>query len=104
MISVSPGGNADQTITVKAISVKDGKSSEITEKTLQLIAIPEQAAGTKVYFGQARFPGVNGGPYPVKVRVTTIDGTIARVEDNGTAAGIKDAVDGAFGKAAEASA
>ena len=95
-ISVSPGGNTDKTITVKAISEKDGKSSEITEKTLQFIAIPEQAAGTKVYLGQAQFPGVNGGPYPVKVRVTTIDGTIARVEDNGTAAGIEDAVDGAF--------
>lgn len=40
--------------------------------------------------------GVSGGPYRVGVRVTTVNGKITRLEDNGTEAGIDDASDYAF--------
>ena len=40
--------------------------------------------------------GVSGGPYRVGVRVTTVNGAVRRLEDNGTEAGIDDASDYAF--------
>lgn len=39
---------------------------------------------------------MSGGPYRVGVRVTTVNGKITRLEDNGTEAGIDDASDYAF--------
>ena len=39
---------------------------------------------------------MSGGPYRVGVRVTTVNGAVRRLEDNGTEAGIDDASDYAF--------
>lgn len=76
--------NKASAVTLKAIAVKNGKASEVTEKTLQFIAVPDTGTGTKVYLGTAVCPGKVGKPYDVKVKVTVIDGVIRKVEDNGT--------------------
>ncbi len=80
--------NKESTVTVKVIAVKDGKASEVTEKTVQFVAIPELTSGTRVYLGQVTDGGVAGGPYQISVRVTTTNGKITRVEDNGTEEGL----------------
>jgi hypothetical protein len=77
--------NKASTVTVKAIAVKDGKASEVTEKTLHFIAVPDAGTGTKVYLGTAVCPGKVGKPYDVKVKVTVVNGIIRKIEDNGTA-------------------
>lgn len=82
-LSVQPTGNLDRTVTVKAVAVKDGLVSGETEQTIQFIAVNEDE-GTKVYEGSAECPGAVGDPYEVKVRVTTVNGSITSVEDNGT--------------------
>lgn len=82
-LSVQPTGNLDHTVTVKAVAVKDGLVSGETEQTIQFIAVNEDE-GTKVYEGSAECPGAVGDPYEVKVRVTTVNGSITSVEDNGT--------------------
>ena len=89
-LTVTPDGNSDQTVTVKAIAVKNGKSSAVAEKSLEFVAISENDTGTKVYEGAVTrtASGQSGGPYTVKVRVTTVDGKIVRVEDNDTINGI----------------
>ena len=74
----------ESTVTVKAIAVKDGKTSAVTEKNVQFVAIPEPTSGTRVYLGTVTDGGVAGGPYQISVRVTTTKGKITRVEDNGT--------------------
>lgn len=88
--------NQESTVTVKAIAVKNGKASEVTEKTVQFVAIPELTRGTRVYLGTVTDGGVSGGPYQVSVRVTTTNGTITRVQDNGTEETIDDYSDYAF--------
>ena len=88
--------NKESTVTVRAIAVKNGKASEVTEKTVQFVAIPELTSGTRVYLGTVTDGGVAGGPYQISVLVTTIDGKITRVEDNGTEDGIDDEVDYAY--------
>lgn len=80
--------NKESTVTVKAIAVKNGKASEVTEKTVQFVAIPELTRGTRVYLGTVTDGGVAGGPYQISVRVTTTNGKITRVEDNGTVDGL----------------
>lgn len=50
----------------------------------------------RVYLGEVKDGGVSGGPYRVGVRVTTVNGKITRLEDNGTEAGIDDDSDYAF--------
>lgn len=76
--------NKESTVTVKAIAVKNGKASEVTEKTVQFVAIPEPTSGTRVYLGTVTDGGVAGGPYDIFVRVTTTNGKITRIEDDGT--------------------
>lgn len=91
-----PDSNADSTVTVKAIAVKDGKASDVSEKTVQFVAIPSLTSGTRTYIGTVTDGGVSGGPYQVSVRVTTTNGTITRVQDNGTEETIDDYSDYAF--------
>lgn len=62
------------------------KKSTITSKKIKFIEIPSDAdlSGTKVYEGSAACDGAAGSPYTVKVKVTTINGKISKIEDNGT--------------------
>lgn len=62
------------------------KKSTITSKKIKFIEIPSDAdlSGTKVYEGSAACDGADGSPYTVKVKVTTINGVISKIEDNGT--------------------
>ena len=95
-LTIQPNSNADSTVTVKAIAVKDGKASDVTEKTVQFVAIPSLTSGTRTYIGTVTDGGVSGGPYQVSVRVTTTNGKITRVQDNGTEGSIDDDSDHAF--------
>ncbi len=95
-LTIRPNSNADSTVTVKAIAVKDGKASDVTEKTVQFVAIPSLTFGTRTYISTVTDGGVSGGPYQVSVRVTTTNGKITRVQDNGTEGSIDDDSDCAF--------
>lgn len=55
---------------------------------MQFVAIPSLTSGTRTYIGTVTDGGVSGGPYQVSVRVTTTNGKITRVQDNGTEAGL----------------
>lgn len=63
---------------------------------MQFVAIPSLTSGTRTYIGTVTDGGVSGGPYQVSVRVTTTNGKITRVQDNGTEGSINDASDYAF--------
>lgn len=63
---------------------------------MQFVAIPSLTSGTRTYIGTVTDGGVSGGPYQVSVRVTTTNGTITRVQDNGTEGSIDDDSDCAF--------
>ena len=78
------GNDADKTISLKLAAQKDGKWSKVLETPLTFVKIPPLDTGTKVYTGQAECKGNEGKPYTVKVRVTTVNGRIALLEDNGT--------------------
>lgn len=95
-LTIQPESNTDHSITVKAIAAKDGQTSKIAEKTVQFVAIPSLTSGTRTYIGTVTDGGVSGGPYQVSVRVTTTNGKITRVQDNGTEGSIDDASDHAF--------
>ena len=49
----------DSNVTVKAIAMKDGKASDVTEKTVQFVGIPKLANGTCVYLGQITLDSSN---------------------------------------------
>ena len=51
---------------------------------MQFVAIPSLTSGTRTYIGTVRDGGVAGGPYDISVRVTTTNGKITRIEDDGT--------------------
>ena len=51
---------------------------------MQFVAIPSLTSGTRVYLGKVTDGGVAGGPYDIFVRVTTTNGKITRIEDDGT--------------------
>lgn len=95
-LTIQPESNTDHSITVKAIAAKDGQTSKIAEKTVQFVAIPSLTSGTHTYIGTVTDGGVSGGPYQVSVRVTTTNGKITRVQDNGTEGSIDDDSDYAF--------
>lgn len=63
---------------------------------MQFVAIPSLTSGTRTYIGTVTDGGVFGGPYQVSVRVTTTNGKITRVQDNGTEGSINDDSDYAF--------
>lgn len=63
---------------------------------MQFVAIPALTSGTRTYIGTVTDGGVSGGPYQVSVRVTTTNGKITRVQDNGTEGSINDDSDHAF--------
>ena len=63
---------------------------------MQFVAIPSLTSGTRTYIGTVTDGGVSSGPYQVSVRVTTTNGKITRVQDNGTEGSINDASDYAF--------
>ena len=73
-------------VILNAVSVEGEKKSTITSKKIKFIEIPSDAdlSGTKVYEGSAACDGAAGSPYTVKVKVTTINGKISKIEDNGT--------------------
>ena len=95
-ILIQPQSNTTHEVTVKAIAVKDGKASEVTKKTVQFVAIPDLTSGTRVYLGEVTDGGVAGGPYQIRVRVTTTNGKITRLEDNGTVDGLDCSDDNAY--------
>lgn len=97
-LTIRPNSSADSSVTVKAIAVKDGKASDVTKKTVQFVAIPELTEGTRVYLGTAESDATyqSDGPYQVSVRVTTTNGKITRVQDNGTEGSINDVSDDAY--------
>lgn len=95
-LTIQPESNTDHSITVKAIAAKDGQTSKIAEKTVQFVSIPSLTSGTRTYIGTVTDGGVSGGPYQVSVRVTTTNGKITRVQDNGTEGSIDDDSDCAF--------
>ena len=78
------GNGKDQIIPLKIVSYKNGVYSKVVEKNIEFIKVTENDIGTKVYVGQAECSGLSGEPYTVKVRVTTVNGKIAFLEDNGT--------------------
>lgn len=63
---------------------------------MQFVAIPSLTSGTRTYISTVTDGGVFGGPYQVSVRVTTTNGKITRVQDNGTKGSIDDDSDHAF--------
>lgn len=63
---------------------------------MQFVAIPSLTSGTRTYIGTVTDGGVSGGPYQVSVRVTTTNGTITRVQDNGTEGSIDNDSDYAY--------
>lgn len=63
---------------------------------MQFVAIPSLTSGTRTYIGTVTDGGVSGGPYQVSVRVTTTNGKITRVQDNGTKGSIDNDSDDAF--------
>lgn len=63
---------------------------------MQFVSIPSLTSGTRTYIGTVTDGGVSGGPYQISVRVTTTNGKITRVQDNGTEGSIDDASDHAF--------
>ncbi|WP_443600343.1 FN3 associated domain-containing protein [Agathobaculum sp.] len=63
---------------------------------MQFVAIPSLTSGTRTYIGTVTDGGVSGGPYQVSVRVTTTNGKITRVQDNGTEGSIDNDSDDAF--------
>lgn len=63
---------------------------------MQFVAIPSLTSGTRTYIGTVTDGGVSGGPYQVSVRVTTTNGKITRVQDNGTEGSIDDDSDYAY--------
>lgn len=63
---------------------------------MQFVAIPSLTSGTRTYIGTVTDGGVSGGPYQVSVRVTTTNGKITRVQDNGTEGSIDVDSDHAF--------
>ena len=63
---------------------------------MQFVAIPALPSGTRTYIGTVTDGGVSGGPYQVSMRVTTTNGKITRVQDNGTEETIDDDSDYAF--------
>jgi len=63
---------------------------------VQFVAIPSLTSGTRTYIGTVTDGGVSGGPYQVSVRVTTTNGKITRVQDNGTEGSINDDSDYAY--------
>ena len=73
-------------MTVKAIVVRDGKASDVSETTVEFVGIPEAASGTKTYVGEIerKGDGQSGGPYKIKVRVTTVNGVITKVDTSET--------------------
>lgn len=63
---------------------------------MQFVSIPSLTSGTRTYIGTVTDGGVSGGPYQVSVRVTTTNGKITRVQDNGTEGSIDVDSDHAF--------
>lgn len=83
-LTVKPTGNTDHNVTVKAAVEKDGLFSAVSEAVVEFVKIPDLTSGTHVYLGKVTDGGVAGGPYDIFVRVTTTNGKITRIEDDGT--------------------
>lgn len=95
-LTVKPTGNTDHNVTVKAVAEKDGLFSAVSEAVVEFVNIPDLTSGTRTYIGTVTDGGVSGGPYQVSVRVTTTNGTITRVQDNGTEGSINNDSDYAY--------
>lgn len=83
-LTVKPTGNTDHNVTIKAVAEKDGLFSAVSEAVVEFVKIPDLTSGTRVYLGKVTDGGVAGGPYDIFVRVTTTNGKITRIEDDGT--------------------
>lgn len=95
-LTVQPTGNTDHNVTVKAVAEKDGLFSAVSKAVVEFVKIPSLTSGTRTYIGTVTDGGVSGGPYQVSVRVTTTNGKITRVQDNGTEGSINDVSDDAY--------
>ncbi len=63
-VSVSAAENATGTMILKAVAVKDGQASDVTEKELSFIQIPEvQEKGIKVYEASGMITSKTNKPY-----------------------------------------
>ena len=79
------------TVTVKATAANSAGKSEATTIDLTFIPVSTDSIGTKVYECEAPISGKKFADYSYtgKIRVTTVNGKIKKVEDNGTDAGTK---------------
>ena len=86
-ITVNPpsGMTTKTTVTVKAMAVNSAGRSEVTSLELTFIPVPQNDTGTKVYEGEAEVSGEGFTTYTAKIKVTTVNGIIQALEDNGTA-------------------
>lgn len=95
-LTVKPTGNTDHSVTVKAAAEKDGLFSAVSEAVVEFVKIPDLTSGTRVYLGKVTDGGVEGGPYDIYVRVTTTNGKITRLEDDGTIENMDFDADGTY--------
>ena len=66
-VSVSAAENATGTMILKAVAVKDGQASDVTEKELSFIQIPEvQEKGIKVYEASGMITSKTNKPYEAR--------------------------------------
>ncbi len=83
-ISINSPSTSDNTVILKAIAGKNNVYSDISTTEIKFFELPKLSAGTKVYEATETCPGKVGKPYEVKIKVTTLDGKIQKVEDMGT--------------------
>ena len=85
-ITVNPpsGMTTKTTVTVKAMAVNSAGQSEVTSLELTFIPVPQNDTGTKVYEGEAEVSGEGFTTYTAKIKVTTVNGIVRALEDNGT--------------------
>ena len=83
-ISIQPSSNSDSTVILKAIAVKDDVYSDVTTTEIEFVEIPEINTGIRVYEGTENCPGAVNSPYDIKIKVTTLNGKIQKIDDMGT--------------------
>ena len=84
VISVEASENADKTVTLKVAAKQGEIYSDVTEAVVEFAGIPGAGSGIKIYEGSASVNTPSATPYEAKLRITTTDGIISKVEDNGT--------------------
>lgn len=83
-ISIQSPSSSDSTVTLKAVAIKDNLYSDVTTTEIEFVEIPETNTGIRVYEGIENCPGAVDSPYEAKIKVTTLNGKIQKIEDMGT--------------------